>query len=419
MKSSVKRFTAVFAAAAMMAGILSGCGGGSATATTKAASTTKAAATTAASTTKAAAAATTKAAVTTAASTTKAAAATTKAAASNGKLIDVKTSGQNVVQTAVPLIAGEKWETWKKLGLNVTRTHYVSGPPQLEANPAGDWNIGWIGATAAINGILNYNMKVIGLSGYDYSNMAFVREKDSIYLAGEKGVKGTYGTAAEWKGKNIIVGVGTVCYCDLMLTLHELGLTADDVNIINMDISTGQQAFFAGQGDVLYTSSTYTTACMKRSDLKCIHKMSEMDAGMAGNLIANKTYLSQNEDTVVLYLEGALDVLLKLQDQANQKQSSEWFAEVMKEEFGVQTTEDEALENMKMVGFRDLSFYENLCKKNSSGLTGMQEEFKKFYEYHVTMGTYTDAQLDTVVGAVDCSYLQKAIDKYKKDNNIK
>ena len=57
----------------------------------------------------------------------------------------------------------------------MTRTHYVSGPPQLEANPSGDWDIGWIGAPAAITGVLTYNMKVISLSGYDYSNKAFCR----------------------------------------------------------------------------------------------------------------------------------------------------------------------------------------------------------------------------------------------------
>ena len=88
-------------------------------------------------------------------------------AAAPVELIDLPTSGQNVVQTAVPLIAGEKMGIWEDLGLNVTRTHYVSGPPQLEANPSGDWNIGWIGAPAAITGVLTYNMKVISLSGYD------------------------------------------------------------------------------------------------------------------------------------------------------------------------------------------------------------------------------------------------------------
>ena len=345
-----------------------------------------------------------------------ASAAASAAVSTPAEPIDVPTSGQNVVQTAVTLVAGEKLNIWSDLGLNVTRTHYVSGPPQLEANPAGDWDIGWIGATAAINGILNYDMKVIGLSGYDYSNIAFVRADSDIAKAGDQGVAGTWGTAAEWKGKDIIVGVGTVCYCDLMLTLNSLGLTDEDVNIINMDISTGYQAFLAGEGDVFFSCSTYTTSLQNESNFVAIHSMKDMDAGMAGNLIANGEYLAENEDTAVTYLVGALEVLMWLNDQANQEQGAEWFAEVMLDEFGVETTQEDAVANMKLIGFRDLSFYEGLCETGDDGLTGLQREFAKFFDYHVTMGSYEESQREQVLEAVDCSYLAKALEIYKANH---
>lgn len=332
------------------------------------------------------------------------------------ELIAVPTSGQNVVQTAVTLIAGEKMGTWEALGLDVTRTHYVSGPPQLEANPSGDWDIGWIGATAAINGILNYDMKVIGLSGYDFSNVAFVRADSDIAAAGDQGVAGTWGTADNWRGKDILVGVGTVCYCDLMLTLNSLGLTDEDVNIINMDISTGYQAFIAGEGDVFYSSSTYTTALQADPAYVQIHSMKDMDAGMAGNIIANGDYLAENEDVVVTYLVGALEVLMWLNDEANEAEAGGWFAEVMLDEFGVSTTEQEAVDNMKLIGFRDLSFYEDLCKTGSDGLTGLQREFGKFFDYHVTMGSYEESQREQILEAVDCTYLAKALEIYKANH---
>ncbi len=334
------------------------------------------------------------------------------------ELVDLPTSGQNVVQTAVTLIAGEQLGTWEKMGLNVTRTHYVSGPPQLEANPSGDWEVGWIGATAAINGILNYDMKIIGLSGYDYSNMAFVRADSDIATAGDCGVPGTFGTAENWKGKDILVGVGTVNYCDLMLTLDALGLTADDVNIINMDISTGYQAFITGEGDIYFPSSTYTTALQNDDAYVCVHTMEGMDAGMAGNIIANQEFLEENEDVVVTYLAGALEVLLWLNDEANQEQAAEWFSQVMLDEFGVETTLEEAKANMGLVGFRDLAFYEGLCEVGEDGLTGLQREFGKFFDYHVTMGSYEATQKDTVLEAVDTTYLEKAIELYKSNNHI-
>jgi ABC-type nitrate/sulfonate/bicarbonate transport system substrate-binding protein len=333
------------------------------------------------------------------------------------KLIKVKTSGQNVVQTSVPLVAGEQMKTWKKLGLNVSRIHYVSGPPQLEANPSGDWDIGWIGATACITGMLKYDMVLIGLSGYDYSNMAFARESSDIVVAGAHGVPGTMGTAKQWKGKNIICGVGTVNYCDLMLTLKALGLSDEDVNIINMDISTGMQAFLSGQGDVYYASSTYATNIARRKGYKVVHTMKGMEAGMAGCLIANRKYLAANEGTAVKYLTGALQVIFWLGNPKNADQAAEWFIKVMKEDFGIKMTKQDALNNIKQIGFRNLEFYEDLCKVGNDGLTGMQREFKKFFEYHVIIGSQEAKNLDKVMNSIDTKYLKKALELYKKSKH--
>lgn len=330
----------------------------------------------------------------------------------------VLTSGQNVVQTSVPLVAGDAMGTWKSLGLEVKKTSYVSGPPQLEANPSGDWNIGWIGATAAITGILKYDMKIIGFSGYDYSNVAFAREDSDIVKAGDKGVIGTMGTAEEWKGKKIIVGVGTVNYADLMLTLKGLGLTASDVTIINMDISTGMQAFLSGSGDIWFGSSTYAIQVSRKPGYTVIHRMEGMNAGMAGNIIANREYLSKNEDAVVKYLEGALEVLLWLNDKKNASQAADWFVQGMKQDFGVEMTHEDALANIDQTGFKDLKFYESLCAVDSNGLTGLQSEFKKFYDYHVIIGSQKEENSKKVLEAVDNTYLKKAIELYKKKHNI-
>lgn len=329
------------------------------------------------------------------------------------ELVDLPTSGQNVVQTAVPLLAGEQLGTWEKLGLNVTRTHYVSGPPQLEANPSGDWNIGWIGAPAAITGVLTYNMKVISLSGYDYSNKAFCRSDSPLAKALEGPISETLGTAEDWKGLTILVGRGTVCDADLMFMLEKLGLTEDDVNIINSDIDKGYQAFISGSADAIFVSGTYTTMLEEDPAYTICHTMAGMNAAMAGNIIAEGDWLAANEDIVVKYLAGALEVLLWLNDDANQQQGAEWFAQVMLDEFGTETSTEAALASEKMTQFQDLSFYENLCAVQENGLTGMQNEFATFFDIQVAIGNREAADRDTVVAAVDCTYLAKAIEMYK------
>lgn len=330
------------------------------------------------------------------------------------ELIDLPTSGQNVVQTAVPLIAGEKMGIWEELGLNVTRTHYVSGPPQLEANPSGDWNIGWIGAPAAITGVLTYNMKVISLSGYDYSNKAFCRSDSPLAKAAEGPISETLGSAEDWKGLTILVGRGTVCDADLMFMLEKLGLTEDDVNIVNSDIDKGYQAFTSGSADVLFVSGTYTTMLEEDPAYTCCHTMGGMNAAMAGNIIAEADWLAENEDVVVNYLVGALEVLLWCADDSNQEQGAQWFSDVMLEEFGTETSEEAALASEKMTKFHDLSFYEGLCEVQENGLTGMQNEFGTFFDIQVAIGNREAADRDTVIAAVDTTYLAKAIEIYKE-----
>lgn len=330
------------------------------------------------------------------------------------EMVDLPTSGQNVVQTAVPLIAGEQMGIWEALGLNVTRTHYVSGPPQLEANPSGDWDIGWIGAPAAITGILTYNMKVISLSGYDYSNKAFCRADSALAKALEGPISETLGTAEDWKGLTILVGRGTVCDADMMFMLDKLGLTEDDVNIVNSDIDKGYQAFISGSADVIFVSGTYTTMLEADSAYTCCHTMGGMDAAMAGNIISEAGWLAENEDTVVKYLEGSLEVLMWLNDNANQEQGAEWFSQVMLDEFGTETTVEAALASEEMTKFNDLSFYEELCKVQENGLTGLQNAFGTFYDIQVAIGNRDAADRDAVLAAVDASYLEKAIAMYKE-----
>lgn len=336
-------------------------------------------------------------------------------------LVTLKTSGQNVVQTALPLYEGEKMKIWENMGYDVTRTHYSSGSPQLEAQPAGDWDIGWIGATACITGLLSYDMVLIGMSGYDYTNMAFARADDSICQAGDRGVPGTLGTADDWRGKDIIVSMGTVSYCDFALTLNALGLTEEDVNIINMDGSTGLQAFLMGEGDIIFNSSSYAITLLSdeyKDQYPCVHTMSGMNAGMAGCIVAGRDFVEKNEDVVVDYLEGALEVLLWCEDESNRAEMSKDFQTLMQEEFGTESSDETTAMTVELTHFNDLAFYESLVEKDADGLSGLEREFDKFYGYHVMFGAREESDRDTVLKSVDTTYLEKAIEKYKQIHEL-
>jgi hypothetical protein len=266
--------------------------------------------------------------------------------------------------------------------------------------------------------MLKYDMVLLCLSGYDFSNVAFARSNDNIVKAGDKGVPGTMGTAAEWKGKKILTSVGTVVHADMMLTLNVLGLKDTDVDIVSMDTPIGLQAFLAGEGDILYTCSSWASEMQKQPGYTQIHSMEKMGNGMAGNIIVSRDYLAKHEDEIVKYLQGSIEIIQWLRDPANMDQAADWFTTVIRDEFGINMTYEDAVTNIQQVGFRDLAFYEDLCKTGSDGLTGLQREFKKFFEYLVIMGSQDPKNLDTVLSSIDAKYLAKALENYKKDKGL-
>lgn len=332
------------------------------------------------------------------------------------ELVKVLTSGQSVVQCGLSLIAGERFGTWEKLGLDVERVHYIGGPPQLEANPSGDWEIGWIGATAAISGVLNYDMNIIALSQYDFSNMAFAHKDSDIAKAGDQGIVGTFGTADDWRGKDILCNVGTVLYADMLLTLESLGLTEEDVNIINMENSTAVQAIQTGEGDVMFSGANYTAMMLDNSDFVSVHSMEEMGSALSGSIICTSDYKENNADAIVKYLEGMLELNFWLADENNLDQASELYAELCTDEFGTVMTPEEAKVIIQMTGFKDMAFFEELCAVGDDGMTGMQREWNAFYDIYVNIGLAEEADREKIINAVDSSLLAQAIENYKANN---
>ena len=139
---------------------------------------------------------------------------------------------------------------------------------------------------------------------------------------------------------------------------------------------------------------------------------------MSGNILAEGEWLAENEETVVNYLAGALEILMWLNDEANQEQGAKWFSQVMLDEFGTEVSEEAALASQKLTKFEPLEFYEGLCEVEENGLTGMQNLFGPYFDIQVAIGNRDAADRETVVNAVDCSYLEKAIELYKTNNGL-
>lgn len=149
----------------------------------------------------------------------------------------------------------------EELGITFNYNSFISGPAMMEANA--DWDICTSGGPGVINGILNYDVTAIGIVENEVILNLYVREDSPIAKAGKghfADYPEMYGTADDWKGTEWLLPLGTTMHMTMISVLEQMGLTANDVTLTNMDATTALTAFRAGEGDGMgiWTSTALT-----------------------------------------------------------------------------------------------------------------------------------------------------------------
>ncbi len=123
--------------------------------------------------------------------------------------ITVSYLANSTAETATYIADEKGW--LEACNLEVEMVYFAGGPAQMEA--INSWDCGTTGIGGMITGILNYDLKTLGVVAQDRGLFqAFFARKDSDIVAagtGHADVEGLYGTAETWKGKEIITAVGT------------------------------------------------------------------------------------------------------------------------------------------------------------------------------------------------------------------
>lgn len=153
---------------------------------------------------------------------------------------------------ALPFYIMEQEGWLNELGISFEYQSFINGPAMMEANA--DWDIASTGGPGAITGILGYDIKVIGIADKEAVLNLYVREDSPIYQAGKGNFADypeMYGTVDTWKGTEWLIPIGTTMHQTLVTILEQIGLTANDVTMTNMDVTTALTAFKTGAGDGL------------------------------------------------------------------------------------------------------------------------------------------------------------------------
>ena len=162
-------------------------------------------------------------------------------------------SGQPYSHT-LPAYIGLEEGQFEDVGLDVELIMFTGGNVQNEALGAGEWDVGCYGSPPSITGGIAYGAKVIGFGSPDTEAVTIWARSDSDIAQIQGQVAGydeIYGNADTWRGKTILCPLGTSAHFTLVATLEKLGLTTEDVSIIDMGVAQAYTAFKAGEADIV------------------------------------------------------------------------------------------------------------------------------------------------------------------------
>lgn len=139
-----------------------------------------------------------------------------------------------------------------KNGFRIETVYFANGGAMNEALAADQWEVGTLSA-AAVNSLAIYGAYCIADIGHSEGGIYTLCKKDSP-IAKVKGSNPSYpdvyGSADTVRKITIATNTGTISHLNVIKWLEALGLTTNDVNIVNMDFPSAYQALKTGNCDV-------------------------------------------------------------------------------------------------------------------------------------------------------------------------
>ena len=318
---------------------------------------------------------------------------------------------------SLPTFAALENGWFEDVGLSATNTVYIGGPSQMEALPSGAWDLGISGISAAITGVLNYDLKLVGFSIWDDPpHCIFAREDSLIYQAGKGHFQSNpdvYGTTDLYKDITILAPKGTVAHLNILEMLKVIGLCEEDVNSVHMDIPSAIQAFKAGEGDAITTWSTFTYEAEKQG-WKAISTAQAVGLSMCSPFLASENIVLNNPDVVQKYVDVEVKAMQWINDPANLDAMAEIYYNVCLDE-GVSTTLDDCKRSVAEHHAPTIEEIEALLEVGEDGMNGFQRSVAHIMDLNIAIGSYTEEEKAKVVDAVDISYIAQAIENYKAE----
>lgn len=194
---------------------------------------------------------------------------------------------------------------FEEQGIDIELVKFTAGPPEVAAMVSGDIDVGYIGHGAHLLACQG-QVKLFALDCVSLADELLVNKGSGI----EK--------IEDLKGKTIATQLGTSGEVILNLALESVGLTRDDVNVVNMEMAGAVTAFVSKQVDAVAIWSPYTVTVREELGEDNIISLAGNadfmeDFVFPSSWVVTEKYASENRDLLVRFTKG----LLKSMDYRN------------------------------------------------------------------------------------------------------
>ncbi|MDF2876788.1 MAG: ssuA 1 [Sporomusa sp.] len=177
-------------------------------------------------------------------------------------------------------------EEFAKDGVDIKYDLYLSGPPMIEAFAGGRADFAHTGDMPPVSArAAGVDIKVISRAGYTPAGNALLIRPDSPVKS-----------VADLKGKKIAVQVGSSAHHFLILLLQKNGLSANDVNIVNLPASDHQAALETKNVDAIATWEPWSSVLENAKAGKILEDSSSGVKRYIGVFLARNEFAQQYPD---------------------------------------------------------------------------------------------------------------------------
>ena len=313
---------------------------------------------------------------------------------------------------SMPWYIADELGFFNELNIDVEYESFISGPAMMEASAS--WDICDVGAPGVLNGMKNYDVHMLGICDNEHNTALFVRP-DSPKAADP--------TNPElWKGIECILPTGTTLQYMFLSYLQTMGLSASDVTITNMDVTSALTAFNAGEGDALrvWNAVAYNA---EDSGLVRITDVEQLGINNICGLAATTDALENKSDLIDL----AWMVYYLTWDWC--QQSEENMAKAV--ELYVESCEDEGVVSNESICQRALEIYacptpaeavslmtteeEDRLGQADRPLLAAENDLLETMDFFISIGSYTEEDRSAIIekGLVDSSVAERCAETLK------